>query len=415
MLKQKKYIIGAASALVLVVILIFAVWVKPTNEKTYKVKRGNLEVTVNCKGEINGEKYKEINIPKKLLNENLRVYQLKIMDVIPEGKVVKKGDYIAKLDESNYSNMMQEVMKNKEVSDADLKNSAIDSAVSLNSRRENINNALLDLQYNKIDLELSQFESPAYQRKSEMQYKRAEMNLEKLRRDYQLEKNRARTRVARSKQRVDSYQERIDNYIEAIASTTITAPEDGIVMFAKNRRTGKPLGKDAEIDIYRPLIATLPDMSSVVSESYIREIDISKVQIGDSVRITVDALPDKIFWGKVINIANVGEDHRSFDMKAFKIKIRLNSGDDEMKPGMSANNDIIVASHSNKLIVPLKAIFTKNKKQMVYVKSGGGAVEQEVVVAGLNDEFAAINDVLKEGDTILLYQPEEYKQQVAER
>lgn len=417
MIKQKKYLIPAVALIGIGIALFIIFRVSPAAGKFYKIKRGNLEVIVSSKGEINGEKYTEINLPEAICNEELRVYQLKITDVILEGKEVKKGDYIAKVDEGMFGNMMQDVVKQKEVMDADMRNALIDSAVSLNARREDIANAKLDLDYLKIDLEQSKFESQAYQRKTQMQYEKGEIRVEKLKRDYQLEKNRLKMRVGRFKDRVDYYQSRIDKYKEALAATTINAPEDGILMFAKDR-SGKSYGKDSEIDIWRPLIATLPDMSVVVTETYIKEIDISKINLNDSVRITIEALPDKVFWGKVVRIATIGEDHQDFDMKAFKIVIRFEKSDPDMKPGMSCNNEIIIDSYTDKLIVPLKAIFPKNGKKIVYLKHGGDVSEQEIVTVAENEEFAVVENNVKEGDVVLLYQPEEFKgkkEEVADR
>jgi len=411
MLKKKKYLILTAVLAVIAVAGILFFLVKPATGKFYKVKKGDLEVVVNCKGEINGEKFTEINLPDAVCNEDLRVYQLKITDVVLEGKEVKKGDYIAKLDDSQFSNMMRDVVQQKEVMDADMRNVLIDSTVNLTGKREDINNARLDLEYLKIDLEQSKYESEAYQRKTQMQYQKAEIGIEKIRRDYLLEKNRLKIRVGRFKTRVAEYQDRINKYEEALTATTITAPENGVVMFAKDH-SGKSFGKDTEINIWRPLIAILPDMSVVITETYIREIDISKVQLNDSVRITIEALPDKIFWGKVIKIATIGEDHKDFDMKAFKVIIRFDKSDKDMKPGMTANTDIIIDSYRDKLLVPLKAIFSKNGKQIVYLKHGGDITEQEIQLVAENEQFAVVDKVIKEGDIVLLYQPEEFKVEI---
>jgi len=411
MLKQKKYLILIAVIAIVGMAVLSWFLFKPASGKFYRIQKGDLEVVVTSKGEIKGEKYTEINLPEAICNEDLRVYQLKILDVVLEGKAVKKGDYIAKLDEGPFANMMRDVVQQKEIMDADLRNALIDSAVSLNGRREDLNNAKLDLEYLKIDLEQSKYESQAYQRKTQMQYQKAEIGIEKIRRDYLLEKNRLKIRVGRFQTRVAEFQDKINKYQEALASTTITAPHDGILMFAKDY-SGKSYGKDSEINIWRPLVATLPDMSVVISETYIREIDISKVQLNDSVKITIEALPDKVFWGKVIKIATIGEDHPDFDMKAFKVIIRFDRSDKDMKPGMSANNDIIVNSYSDQLLVPLKAIFAKNGKQIVYLKDGRKITEQEITTVAENDEFAVVDKIIKEGDVVLLYQPEEFKPEV---
>jgi len=408
MLTNKKYIVGIAAVAVIGLVIFILLRIKPENDKNYKVKRGNLEVVVNCKGEVKGEKYTEINLPEEVRDQQLRIYQLKIVDVILEGKSVKKGDYIAKLDDSQIATLMRNNMQEKEKFDADLRNAVLDSAVNLSGKREAISNAKLDLEYLKIDLEQSKYESEAYQRKTQMRYQKAEIEVDKIRRDYLLARNRLKIQVGRFEEHVAEFKDRIAKYQMALAATTIRTPEDGIVMFAKDW-SGKSYGKDSDINIWRPLIATLPDMSVAISETYIREIDIAKVEVGDSVRITIDALPDKIFWGKVINIATIGEDHQDFDMKAFKVLIRFERSDKEMKPGMSANNDIIIASFQDKLLLPMKAVFSKNGKQIVYLKHGGNITEQEIELVGENEEFGVVEKEIKEGDVVLLYQPDEFK------
>ena len=411
MLKKRKYQILLAALAVIGIAALVWLQVKPADGRFYKVKKGNLEVIVTSKGEVKGDKYTEINLPAALCNQELRVYQLKFMDVILEGKAVKKGDYIAKLDESQFATMMRDIMQQKEKMDADLRNAVLDSTVTLSGKREAVSNGKLDLEYLKIDLDQSKYESEAYQRKTRLSYQKAENEIGKLRRDYLLERNRLKIQVGRSKSKVTEFQDKINKYMEALASTTIKAPEDGIVMFAKDWM-GKTYGKDSEINIWNPLVATLPDMSVAISETYIREIDISKVQLNDSVRITIDALPDKVFFGKVIKIATIGEDHKDFDMKAFKVVVRFEKSDKDMKPGMTVNNDIIVASYKDKLLVPLKAVFSKNGKQIVYLKRGGSITEQEIRLAAENEQYGVVENEIHEGDVVLLFQPEKFKVEV---
>lgn len=412
MLKKKKYIILSAIVVIIGIAAYLALRVSPGNEKYHKIRKGNLEVIVNCKGEVRGEKYTEINLPEAVCDEQLNIYQFKIADAILEGKAVKKGDYIAKLDDGQIMTNMRNIMQEKEKVDSDLRDAILDSTVTLSQRRESINNAKLDLEYLKIDLDQSKYESEAYQRKTQMNYQKAEIEVDKINRNYLLERNRLKIRVGRYKEHVSEYENKIAKYQAALAATTITTPEDGIVMFAKDRN-GKAYGKDSQIDIWRPAIATLPDMSVVITETFVREIDISKIVLGDSVRIAIDALPDKVFWGKVIKIANIGEDHKDFDMKVFRVIIRFEHSDKDMKPGMNANSDIIVASYRDQLLVPRNAIFTKSGKQILYLRKGGSISEHEVKLIAENDQFVVVDKVVEEGDVVLLYQPDKFKPEAA--
>jgi multidrug efflux pump subunit AcrA (membrane-fusion protein) len=149
-------------------------------------------------------------------------------------------------------------------------------------------------------------------------------------------------------------------------------------------------------------------MSVVITETYIKEIEISKIESGDPVRIKIDALPDKVFSGKVVKVANIGEEHKDFDMKAFKVVIRFDKSDKALKPGMNANSEIIIETYIDKLLIPRKAVFSKEGKRIVYAKRGGKIVELNIEMEAENDEFVLVKNDIHEGDLVLLYQPEEF-------
>jgi len=391
-----------------VAILCMAVWFFGTDKSsndTYIVKRGRLESVISCKGEVQGEKATLIELAPALCDRELQIWNLKITDLIAEGKQVKKGDYIARLDESVIMNPMRDNMKQKEKVDSDLRNAKIDSAVVLTQKRENITNSLLDLEYIRIDLEQSKYESGAYQRKAKMSFEKAELELQRKKRDYLLEKNKQKIQVMRMEEQVSKYARKIKKYQDAMQAATITSPGDGIIMFGKDWM-GKKLKKESQVSMWNPLIATLPDMSVANSETYIKEIDISKINKGDSVRIAIDAVADRQFSGKITHIATIGESHKDFDMKVFKVLIRFDQSDKDLKPGMTCNNEIVLSTEKNALIVPLNAVFTENKASFVYLQNGNELVKQAVKTGADDETNIVILDGLKEGDKIATKQPD---------
>ena len=409
MQRNRTRILWLSPLVILVVVLIF--WMlrpKHVSEKNYVVKNGTLEAVVESIGEVNGEKASQINIPESICDRELRIWNIKVIDMVEEGKIVKKGDFIAQLDQTNISNNMREKMKEKEKVDADLKNAKIDSTVALTRKREEITNALLDLEYKKIDLEQSVYESGAYQRKTKMDYQKTELQLDKKRRDYLLEKNKLKVRVLRLEQRAERLNNLIGKYRKALMDTRVKTNQDGIVMLGKDW-SGKKYSKDDNISTWRPLIATLPDMSTVISETFVKEIDISKVSIGDSVSISIDALSDKKFSGRIVKVASIGEDHPGYDMKVFKVVVRFDGSDEELRPGMTSINNIVVDRFVDQPIVPVNSVFSDGLESVVYLKKGGKIVEQTVELGVDNNNMVVVLEGLTEGDKILLNQPKEYQ------
>ncbi len=374
----------------------------------YVVKRGKFESVLSCKGEISGLKATEIKAPPIICDRELELWYLNIIELTQDGKSVKKGDFIMQLDVNKIVAGMRQEQQNLEKEIADLNNAKIDSAVTLTNMREEIKNALLDLEYNKIDLEQSKYESEAYQRKTQMAYQKAENNISKKRRDYLLEQNKLKVRVSRSAYWVERRQKKIAKFQEAMNAARITAPEDGIVIFGKSW-DGKKYSKDDEVPMYEfaPPLATLPDMSKVISEIYVKEIDIAKIKPGDSVRVTFDALENVMIMGSIKSIARIGENHKDFDMKAFKVIIYLDKTDEGLKPAMSSNNEIILAKRENAVSIPVKAVFNDHESRFVYLKTENGAIRQTIKTGPENEEFVLVEDGLKEGDIVLLEPPVE--------
>ncbi|MGQ8337566.1 efflux RND transporter periplasmic adaptor subunit [Sunxiuqinia sp. A32] len=406
-MKRKKLIVIVAATVSVLIIAASIFIIKDDGAKTYTVKKGNIMLGIDCVGEVQGGKSTAIAMPAVLRDWELRVYSYKIVDLIQEGKTVGKGEYIAKLDDSGLNNNMRNKLQDKEKVDADLRNAVLDSTVRLTNFREQITNLLLDLEYQKIDLEQSKYESGAEQRRTEMRYQKAQIALDKRRRDYILEQNKLKIHISRYENRAERLVEEIEKFQNAIRATRIVSPDNGMVMFGKDY-TGKKYTKDTEVQMYRPdPIAMLPDMSSVISEAYVKEIDVTKLHLNDSVQITIDALPDKEFTGKLVKIANMGEEHKNFDMKVFKVRIQFNETDPELKPGMTCSNSIVIDQKEDVLLVPVEAVFSDEEGKHVFVKKGGSVVRTNVEL-GMDDENnTVVLNGLEEGDKILLFNPEE--------
>ena len=402
---KKLKIVIIASVLLVFVTIAFSPFRKDHSGKTMAVRRGSLETLVSARGEIQGEKSTKIDLAAILQDYELRVWSYKISDLVQEGKRVKKGDFIAQLDQSQLMNNMRERMTEKETVDADLKNAIIDSTVNLTAKREEIVNARLDLQYKQIDLDMSKYESGAAQRHASMEYRKAQIALDRARRDYILEKNKQKVRILRSEGNAARLGKILEKYKKAISVTRISSPGNGIVMIA-NDYMGRKLTKDSNITTWMPTLAILPDMTSVIVKTYVKEIDITKVRLDDSTRVVVDALPDKVFFGRVIKIANMGEEKSGVDMKVFEVIIRLDHSDPDLKPGMTCNNDIVLKKYKDALLIPAGAVFRSGKSSFVYLRKGKRIFRKKIQTGGENDKNVVVLQGLKERDIVLLYEPE---------
>lgn len=374
-------------------------------ESTYTVKKKTFESVITVKGEIQGKNAVYISFPDDLKHRDIRIGEFQIKDLIEEGSIVKKGDWVATLDIDNINQQIQNNDDDMERRLAEFNDQKNDSAIELTQMREELKELRFDLEYRKLDLEQSKYESPAYQRKMRVAFSKTLRQIEKKRRDYELRRLNLAVRTKRREDRYNFSVHRDSLLKRALEAATITAPRDGMVMYARTR-WGRKIRKGDNVSQWNPAIASLPDLTSLVSETYVEEIDITKLKTGDSVSVTVDAIPGKVYTGKVYKIANIGQELSGFESKVFNVLIEILDSDEDLKPAMTSNNDIVLNSRKNVLTIPRETLFADNNGLFVYLKKSGEIYKQPVIAGLENDNDVIIESGLDENDEILLEQPD---------
>jgi len=374
-------------------------------EKSHTVQSGSFELKLSIKGEVRGKNAVVISLPDELKRRDLRIWQIKIKDMVPEGTVVNKGGWIATLDAAEINQQMQSNRQDLTKYMAELNDAKIDSAIQLTKLREELEEFKYDLAYKELELEQAKYESPAYQRKKNVEFNRTIRQMDKKRRDYELNRLKLKVRTKRTEDRYNEYSVRDSLLKSALKACRVKAPKEGMVMYAK-LWGGRKLRVGDQISRWMPTIATLPDMSVLVSETYVQEIDIMKIAIGDTVEIYIDALPNKIYSGHISKIANIGQELPGFDTKVFKVLIDMDENGKEIKPSMTTDNRIILTSLDNVVKIPRNCLFSDNGDNFVYLKSGGEIWKKRVVAGQENSEEIVIKSGLNENDKILTKAPE---------
>jgi hypothetical protein len=138
----------------------------------------------------------------------------------------------------------------------------------------------------------------------------------------------------------------------------------------------------------------------------IGEQDRSNVVAGQPVEVVFDALPGKVFHGKVKSVAGASvQPFFSSDAKgSFDVSIQLLDSDARLRSGFSARLVFVGDRKRNVLYLPRQALFLKDGKRIVYLKKGNGYEQREVKIESQNESRAAIEG-LSDGDKIALVDP----------
>lgn len=403
---MKKNLIIAAGLVVVLLILIFTV----TGEKNadageivVPVKKGDFVVDVITTGELEAKNSVEITGPGTL--RDYRIYNVSIQNIIAEGTRVKKGDYVAQLDPSELNNRIKDAQIELEKIQSQYIQIQLDTTLQMRQDRDELINLKYNVEEKKIVLEQSQFEPPASIKQVEIDVDKARRALKQAEENYKI---KLRQNVAKMHEVSASLRKQRNDYegmLQVQKSFRIFAPEDGMLIYRKGW-DGKPIKEGGQISTWDPVVATLPDLSVMMSKTFVNEVDVRKIKSGQKVKIGLDAFPEKRLTGTVTSVANVGEQRPNSDAKVFQVNVQVNESDELLKPSMTTSNVIITNELQDQLYIPLECLHNAyDSINFVYKKQGMNVVKQEVLVGITNANEAVIEKGLSDEEMVYLSNP----------
>ena len=336
--------------------------------------------------------------------QQAETYQTKIASIVPEGTVVKEGDVVAELDKSGIAAKMAEVSLALQKAQAQYEQAMLDSTLNLSKAREDMRTMELTLEEKKLAKEQAVYEAPTIRRQAEIDYEKATRALAQAKIDYKTKTEQAQAKMREVGSDLDRQRNKQKLIGDVMQGFTIKAPGTGMVIYVKEWN-GKKKAAGSQIGAWDPTVATLPDLSQMESITYVNEIDVRKIAAGQPVTVSLDADPSKKMTGRVVSVANVGEQRPNADAKVFEVKVTIERPDTTLRPGMTTGNGVETYAIKNALFIPLESVINEGGIPFVYKRNGTGVVRQEVETGAMNDDEVVVLRGLSENDAILLSPP----------
>lgn len=390
------------------VVLLLALWLFNRSEATgfidlYTAPRvGSFEVDVTTTGELRAKNSVEIKGPQGA--RDFRVNNMRIQRLIPEGSIVKEGDFVAELDRSEIMGKLQDAQLDVQSAESQVIQAQLDTTLTLSQARDNLINLRFALEERQIEVDQSKYESPAVQRQAEIELDRAIRQLAQETKNYQTKVKQSEAQLREVETELQKKRNEIVKIRELMAQFTVYAPDQGMIIYRRNW-DGSKITEGEQISAWSPVVAELPDFTVMESVTYVNEVDIQKIELGQLVEVGLDAVPDKLLTGVVTDVANIGEQRKNYDSKVFEVVIEINESDSLLRPAMTTSNRIKIASLENALAVPLETIHAEDSLTFVYKRDGLDVVLQEVELGLVNENEAVINNGISQNDELFLSLP----------
>ncbi|MEM9835544.1 MAG: efflux RND transporter periplasmic adaptor subunit [Bacteroidota bacterium] len=400
---MKKYLLPLAG--LAIAVLLGWYFMRPAEtaevaELTVPVSQGEFLMNVVATGELQAKRSEKITGPSSMRSNG--IYQTSITDLVAEGTIVSEGEYVATLDKTELDTKIKEVLTEMDKINTQLEATRIDTAIELRGLRDQLINLRFGMREKELEVEQSKYEAPMVIQRANIEMEKSQRDYNQLEKKYALSKEKAETQVNEIMADLKQKQLQLTRLQELAREFIIKAPKDGMVIYARSWDGKVQAG--SQVRAWDPVVAELPDLSEMVSKTYVNEVDISRVRKGQEVTVGVDAFPDNTYTGLVIQVANIGEQLRNYDSKVFEVIIQVNESDSILRPAMTTSNDIITDVLDDKLFIPLEALY-KDSISYVFKEVDGRPVKQEVISSWTNENQVVIAQGLSKTDKVYLTAP----------
>jgi len=353
--------------------------------QTGRVTRQDLVSVVTASGEIKPRNY--INIGTNAMAPS-RITEI----LVKEGDRVRKGQLLARLESVQPEAEVQ--AQRAALSQAEAESAAAEAALRVAD--ENLATAQATLDRTKAELEQARINFERAQKlweerlisRQEYDQRRIELDArqaalrEAEARLAQVRAQRAQvaSQLAAAQKRVALAQANLRRASDVLQRTYAVAPLDGVVTNLPVR-----VGETVVPGIQNSpasLIMTIADMSLITAEVKVDETDIVNVKLGQPADVTIDAIPNRVFKGRVIEIGNTAilrstglaasqSAISSQEAKDFKVVIALDNPPEEIRPGLSCTAKITTAVRKNVLTIPIQALTVRQRGDLEEPPKGG--------------------------------------------
>jgi membrane fusion protein, macrolide-specific efflux system len=228
----------------------------------------------------------------------------------------------------------------------------------------------------------------------------------------QAEVDQARHEAASARARLEMSKVGLATAKDRLRYTSIEAPIAGTVT-QRNINPGEAVVPGATSTFEGKPLLVIADLSTLLVKIDLNQIDVARVRNGQNADITVDALPGKKYTAHVTKVAPaaVTSTHGTQGSDVFPVEAELDAAQDltDIKPGMTADVRIVVATQKNVLLLPIEAVVTaKDKSQVTLVQSAADpptTVQRDVTIGARNDRDVEIKGGVAANDEILINPP----------
>ena len=373
-----------------------------------KVRKGEFTIVVRARGEVRSVKSTTIIAPQ--------VPDPRIVRLAESGKPIRKGDVVVEFDAAQQEQNLLERNTTVRTIDSQIVQTKASHRIVTEMDGMNKMTAEYNLERSKLEASKAEVVSEIEGAKSRIDVGIAQGELGQVAQTVKTHKATQNADLERLDQNKDKAVRDVNRARGYLGNMVLRAPGDGIVNLLPNFRSqgnwgsSPPPFKEGDRAWTGAAIAEIPDLSLLRIDLKLDEVDRGKLELGQKLKVRIDAIPDREFEAKldwISPIASVQSRGMGMTEKTFPARATIDGTDKRLRPGMSASAEILIESEANQLLIPTRASFTVGGKPSVYVQKGLNFAVRQIQVGKRNDNETVVLNGLKEGEVVTLENPAE--------
>jgi HlyD family secretion protein len=371
-----------------------------------RVRRGDFVVSVRTRGDIKSARSTILKAPQ--------VPGLRITRLAANGRPVAKGDVVVEFDGVGQEQLV--ISRTTQVQSVEGDIVQMKATQKMNDEQDAMTKMTAEyaLERAKLDASKAEVLSAIEGEKNRIQVGVTEGSLQQVKASLNAHQVGNEADISRMNQRKDKSVRDLDTAKKYLSLMQLRAPSDGVVNVLPNFRSqgtfgqSQPPFKEGDNAWTGAEIVEIPDLSQLYIDLKLEEVDRGRLQIGQQVKIRVDAIPDKEFTAELDYISPIAAlvfKGGSTPEKTFPARATLKNLDGRLRPGMSASAEVIIERTPGQLLIPARASMDKDGKPAAYVQTGKDFTLRVIEIGKRNDDDVVVNNGLKDGDTVALENP----------
>jgi HlyD family secretion protein len=372
-----------------------------------EVKLGEFIDYVELRGEIAVQSSKTITAPND-------AGDLQILKLIQNGANIKKGDMVAQFDPTTVKRDADQFRQTLNQVEAEIARAKAQQLLVEEQNKTDVVSAQFGVERAQLDAKTRDVVAAIVNEKNVLALSKAEQKLRELDTKLASSHTGSEADLAGILRKRDKAKADLEKAERNLDSLTLTSPADGIITVLPNSRArisiiggATPPFKEGDRAWSGAAIAELPDMSTIHAKAPVYEADRGRVELGQSVTLNIEAVPDREHKGRVSEISPLAKvDYTSYPYrKSFGLKVQLDNPDARLRAGMTAALRIEVERLPNSIVIPAEAVFDKGGRMTAYVLTNGNFQERKLELARRSGGKVLVAAGLKPGERVALKDP----------